>query len=384
MKILYGSWWAIVEPTCGAAAATLAMLQGLATLGFRCEAFCACDLGFPEEFDAPGVQLTRGSVLISIVHHELKWDIGQDDDAAEIGRTLRLFEEAIAADPPDLLIVCTGDGVTRDMATIAGLHGIPVIFDVHNFPRYETEIWSRAHRCLVHSEFAGDRLRERLGLQTVSVPCAVDWARVAVDDREATFVTFVNPQIEKGAMAFFGIARELGRCRPDIPLLVVETRGTTKTLGDAGVRPSSYPNVTFMPDTDDPREIYRRTKILLVPSLVWETTGLVAVEAMINGIPVIGSDRGALPETLGNGGIILPVPQRDLSLPSAEEVKPWVDNIIRLWDDEPFYREQSDKARAEAQRWHPDRVLSMYAEFFAGLLNQSRQPPELLRANDLQ
>ena len=65
-------------------------------------------------------------------------------------------------------------------------------------------------------------------------------------------------------------------------------------------------------------------------------------------------------------GIVLPVPQRALPLPSADVVEPWVKAIVWLWDDDSFYRELSDKARDEAQRWHPDRVPPMYAEFFTG------------------
>ena len=47
-----------------------------------------------------------------------------------------------------------------------------------------------------------------------------------------------------------------------------------------------------------------------MPSLWWENQPLVAIEAMINGIPVIGSDRGGIPETLGEAGFCLPLPER--------------------------------------------------------------------------
>jgi hypothetical protein len=123
-----------------------------------------------------------------------------------------------------------------------------------------------------------------------------------------------------------------------------------------------------MPITTDPRRFWSLTKILLMPSLWWETQGLVAVEAMINGIPVVGSDRGALPETLGGAGIALPLPERltpvSRILPTAEEVDPWVEAILRLWDDPAWYREQSIKATNQAQLWHPDRLRPLYAEFF--------------------
>ena len=89
---------------------------------------------------------------------------------------------------------------------------------------------------------------------------------------------------------------------------------------------------------------------------------------MINGIPVIGSDRGGIPEVLGDSGFVLPLPERLTPtrpiVPEAGEVEPWVETIIRLWDDRALYDEQSRKARAEALRWHPDRIRPRYAEFF--------------------
>lgn len=40
--------------------------------------------------------------------------------------------------------------------------------------------------------------------------------------------------------------------------------------------------------------------VLCLPS-VWEGLGLVLVEAMLAGVPAIGSNAGAIPEVLGNG-----------------------------------------------------------------------------------
>ena len=179
--------------------------------------------------------------------------------------------------------------------------------------------------------------RDRVGLDCQALPNPVDWERVRVANPSPRFVTFVNPARYKGVYPFVRIAKELGRRRPDIPLLVVESRETRKTLGACGLRTADHPNIQIMPVTTDPRRFWRLTKIVLMPSLWWESQGLVAVEAMINGIPVIGSDRGALPETLGDGGIVLPLPERltpvSQILPTAEEVEPWVEAIIRLWDD---------------------------------------------------
>lgn len=54
---------------------------------------------------------------------------------------------------------------------------------------------------------------------------------------------------------------------------------------------------------------YASARVVVVPSLWYEPFGLVALEAMARGIPVIVSDRGGLPEILGPksvGGTVVP------------------------------------------------------------------------------
>ena len=55
----------------------------------------------------------------------------------------------------------------------------------------------------------------------------------------------------------------------------------------------------------------------------------------------------ALPETLGDAGVVLPLPDRltpeSKILPTAEEMEPWVEAIIRLWDDHAWYEERSTR-----------------------------------------
>ena len=196
------------------------------------------------------------------------------------------------------------------------------------------------------------------------------------------FVTFVNPVPEKGVGPFVRIAQELGRRRPDVRFLVVESRGTRQTLSACGLGRDDPVNVQLMPNTTDPRKFYALTRVALLPSLCPENQPLVAVESMINGIPVIGSDRGGIPEVLGRSGFVLPLPERltpaSPVVPEAEEVEAWVETIVRLWDDRALYERQSRLAREEARRWHPDRLRPLYAAFFGNV--RRRAGPALVRS----
>jgi len=185
-------------------------------------------------------------------------------------------------------------------------------------------------------------------------------------------VTFINPQPDKGVTVFAAIALELNRRRPEIPLLVVEGRGTSEALAKLPVDLSGLTNLNRMANTPDPRDFYRVSRVVLMPSLWRESLGRVAMEAMANGIPVLASDRGALPETLGNSGFVFTIPDRctpgSATVPTAREVAPWVASIERLWDDPDFEARHRALARAEARRWDWERVADRYGLFFEELV----------------
>jgi glycosyltransferase involved in cell wall biosynthesis len=54
-------------------------------------------------------------------------------------------------------------------------------------------------------------------------------------------------------------------------------------------------------------------------------------EAMLNGIPVLASNRGALPDTVRAAGFVFDIPAKytpaTRDVPPAEEVEPWVETM---------------------------------------------------------
>jgi len=113
------------------------------------------------------------------------------------------------------------------------------------------------------------------------------------------------------------------------------------------------------------------SRAVLVPSLWRESLGRVPMEALANGIPVLASDRGALPETLGDAGFVFTIPERfgpnTLEIPTAREVAPWVAVLEKLWDDPEFEARQRALARAEARRWEPSTVAGQFERLFRSL-----------------
>ena len=112
---------------------------------------------------------------------------------------------------------------------------------------------------------------------------------------------------------------------------------------------------------DDPTlaALYNGAAFLVFPSL-YEGFGLPAVEAMACGTPVIVSDRGALPEVVGDAGVILP----------AEDESRWTEAMEALLED-PEARERMRRKgleRAAAFSW--DRAASETWEIYRRVLGR--------------
>jgi len=291
-----------------------------------------------------------------------------EPDPLERAEVLALLDQTLDRFHSDVLLTFGGDLLAHEARLLVRRRGVAVVFALHNFSYRNTVAFTTTDAVIVPSRFAADHYRKALNLNCVVLPNIVDVARARVQTRDPRYLTFVNPSEVKGVYPFARIADELGRRRPDIPILVVESRGDERSLVDCGIDLRRRGNVFLMAHTPDPRHFWSVTKVAILPSLWRENQPLVAVEAMINGIPVIGSDRGGIPETLGGAGIVLPLPERltpfTRDLPTPEEVSPWIDAILRLWDDETWYAERSRLALEESRRWDREVVEPQNAEFF--------------------
>jgi hypothetical protein len=130
---------------------------------------------------------------------------------------------------------------------------------------------------LVPTEYARRFYAHRLGLDCVHIELPLNPARVIASEPEPRFVTFVSPQIAKGAAVVARIALELYQRRPEIRFLIVESRAAADQLGQVRLDLSTLENLSRTANTPDPRDFYRVSRIILVPSLV-ENAALVARE----------------------------------------------------------------------------------------------------------
>jgi hypothetical protein len=113
-------------------------------------------------------------------------------------------------------------------------------------------------------------------------------------------ITMINPCAVKGISIFLSLAASC----PELPFAALPGWGTTSADRRAL---EACANVSLLRNCRDIDDVLRNTRVLLVPSLWFEGFGLVVVEAMLRGIPVIASDAGGLMEAKLGTGLVIPV-----------------------------------------------------------------------------
>jgi glycosyltransferase involved in cell wall biosynthesis len=166
-------------------------------------------------------------------------------------------------------------------------------------------------------------------------------------------VLMVNPCAVKGIGIFLALADRF----PTIEFAALKGWGTTAQDREALTR---RPNVRLLGTVPDIASALCEARFLLMPSLWYEGFGLIAMEAMLRGLPVIASDSGGLEEAKRGTGYVVPVRPiaryerafDDTGMPRAvvpeQEIAPWAAAMQRLLSDEAEYWAEAGRSRAAA------------------------------------
>ena len=154
---------------------------------------------------------------------------------------------------------------------------------------------------LGNSQFTAKRWHALCGLRCEVVPPLVQPEAYRAE-RTGDRVLFVNPVPVKGVELMFALA---ARC-PELPFLVQESWQIQGPFREhCRRRARQLGNISWCEPTEDMRAVYAQTRMLLMPSVWEEAFGRTVVEAQMNGLPVLASQRGALPQLVGDSGITL-------------------------------------------------------------------------------
>lgn len=113
----------------------------------------------------------------------------------------------------------------------------------------------------------------------------------------------------------------------------------------------------YVEDTQLP-DLYRNARALLMPSL-YEGFGLPIVEAFSQGTPVLTSNRGAMEEVAGDGGLLV----------DPENIEEMVSALARLTDDLELVEQLQLRAHARAKQFSWDTAAEETLSLMESLLS---------------
>jgi len=274
-----------------------------------------------------------------------------------------LLSERIADFRPDLVLTQLESSDT--IASLAVQAQVPVIL----FVRDAEFRWDRGRAAgsplveyVASSRYVAERVAERIGRPVPYVYPLVRLERYVAPSRRPRCITMVNPVKEKGIDIVLEVARRL----PHRQFLLVETWplvGARREWLETGLR--GLHNVRFRRPTLDMRQVYRETALLLAPSQWNEAFGRVLLEAQANGIPVVASRIGGIPEALRSGAVLLP---------SNDDPGRWAEAVERILSEPQLGQRLSAEARENAQRedFDPAALVDRFLEIAQHLVTRPK------------
>lgn len=262
----------------------------------------------------------------------------------------------------DILFGYGGDPATLKWFESAQSTGLRTIFALRNYG-YQGAGGHTSFKCmsdfLTPSEFLSNYYAKRieyLGPKATALPMPINFEDcvlpIGQGGKFGGPVVMVNPSPEKGLMFMARLWQRLQTERGDIPLRIVLGRADIDVFRaacvSAGFNPYTsgyphsrpYPQVEILGPEATPKDIYRGAGCVLMPSLWDEPAGRVAVEAMLNGVPVIHSGRGGLDEATCDvdgepcaiwEGIDPSITSAQMSPVSASYTNGWFQTICSLY-----------------------------------------------------
>lgn len=383
-KILWVAPWSLHDTSSGAAIQVRTMLEKLVERGIEvmclnsviCDGQASYDLlmlrtGLTEKLQGPERVFRLEDRGVQYVYtRSASWN-AMAQTRAEQTDFFSVYHSLLDSFRPDMVMSYGGDCLDMAVKAEAKLRGLAVVSGVYN-GNYTNCRFGYTDMVITDSHSVSAMYAQ---YRTNILPLGpfIRTEDILASHHERTYITFINPIPSKGVALFARLALMAEKERPDLRFLLVQGRGDPSNdfamLHDPD-QPDSHPllgrsftNTTYASHTADMRPVYGASAVLMAPSLWYEGFGRVATEALINGIPVLASTSGGLPDNVGQGGICLPPPaatrEDTLRIPTEDEMRPWFKALINLYDNRDVW---TSKALIAAQQHNiehsTDRVMA--------------------------
>lgn len=207
------------------------------------------------------------------------------------------------------------------------------------------------------SEFDADVIKQTFGRQPKVNYVPVRLADYITDEWNPSKLTLVNPRDKhKGLDTFLEVTKSF----PDEEFQIAGTLYDESKTDEI----AALYNVEHLGWCDDMRSVYQNTKLLLVPSTYQEGGGRVVVEAFANGIPVVGSDIGGVPDYIGEGGDVVT---------NYTDPGEWITAVEKYLSDDAYYESKSQKAKQRSQQFDHTERVEAFERILNSVIEQSTQ-----------
>lgn len=246
-------------------------------------------------------------------------------------------------------VVFTHLDYTQLSINLAYRYGKKCVHFVHNHSVYASITDAINKQYIVYnSEVAKKKINYKHESFVLHPPVDYRFYDTGIDSSLNEHITLINLDHNKGGNILIGIAQAL----PNRKFIGVKGSYSSDGNGQYVNQPS---NVEVLNTTTNIREIYKRTRILIMPSK-FESWGRTATEAMCNGIPVISSGTEGLRENCGKAGIYV----------DRDNIKEWIREIEKL-DDGRTYRKYQRLTRERAIELDPQNELTLFNNWLCTL-----------------
>ncbi|MGB7510781.1 MAG: glycosyltransferase [Pelodictyon phaeoclathratiforme] len=365
LRLLWANSYCLLDTSSGASISVREMLRQLVRMGYEVEIIGATVFDSITGMSRLPVNWKKRLEKVDIlelsdpplVHKLLMTNshIRDEITALEEAKWYEFYVHTLDTFKPDIVWFYGGRTLDYLIADEAKHRGIPVAAYLAN-GNYTKTRWCRDVDLIVtDSQATAEYYCLKNGLTLVPVGKFIDPAAVVASEHFRRNILFVNPSLEKGAALVVQIAMQLEQQRPDIQFEVVASRGNWPDLvmqisTILGNPRDNLKNVLLTQNVRDMRPVYARARIVLAPSLWWESGSRVLVEAMLNAIPAIVTERGGNAEMIGAGGVIVSLPSLYYEKPytkllDREQLDLFVKCIIEFSDNQSFYNDYIERAR---------------------------------------
>lgn len=323
--------------------------------------------------DRPSVSLPAASVsdhripvrVLNLVWHNLEWPPVE---------WLTRQRCDVAFSPHPLLLP------VREAAQVVMVHDLDFLTHPErtqreirrDYPRLAASHTRRARRVVVPSRYTAGEVTRHFDVPpdriAVCPPGLPEWQGATPGFDRNGYVLFMGTlEPRKNISGLLAAYRRLLTSGADLPKLVI--------AGKVGEEASGWLNMMAQPPfagrvehigyvaDEDRQRVYAGAHVLVLPSFE-EGFGMQVLEAMSLGLPVIVSERGALPELVGDAGLLVD-PTDEASIADA---------LARVLGDDQLAATLASRGKARASSFSWRRSASAVHEAFQEAVNAPSSP----------